>query len=337
MRTITLEEHFATPAFLDGPGRRFKEQTLKSGGAQAAKTFAQLADLGAKRLAEMDAAGIDMQVLSLSYPGTEQLQAAEAIAVARESNDFLADAVKANPTRFAAFAALPTAAPDKAAAELERCVCRDGFKGAIINGHNRGRYLDDGFYRPILECAEALAVPIYLHPTLPPKPVMEASYGGFSPEESFLICGPGWGWHIETAIHVIRMVLGGVFDRYPKLQLVVGHMGEALPFMLPRLDRLGQVLLAQPGLDQGTPRSAKQQRSLGDYLRQNIHYTFAGFNFKTTFLALLLEVGVERIMFSADYPYASMAEAVAFLDELPVGAAERERIAHVNAERLLGL
>jgi predicted TIM-barrel fold metal-dependent hydrolase len=337
MRTITLEEHFATPAFLDGPGRQFRDHALKSGGARAAKTFEQLGDLGEQRLADMDAAGIDTQVLSLNYPGTEQLDAAEAIATARETNDVLAAAVKRHPRRFAGLAALPTAAPDKAAEELERRVRQDGFKGAIINGHNRGRYLDDKFYWPILERAEALDVPIYLHPTLPPKAVIEASYGGFPPEVTFLLAGPGWGWHIETALHVIRMILGGVFDRYPKLQVVVGHMGEALPFMLPRLERVGRNLpFLQPGADK-TASETTLQRSLGDYLRQNVHYTFAGFNFTSPFLNLLLEVGAERIMFAADYPYGSMAEAHAFLRQIPVSAADRERIAHGNAERLFGL
>jgi predicted TIM-barrel fold metal-dependent hydrolase len=323
MRTIALEEHFVTPAFLDGPGRDFHQNMLKSGGVRASKIFEQLCDIGTKRLAEMDAAGIDMQVLSLNYPGTEQSEAAEAIATASETNDILAAAVMKNPTRFAGLAALPTAAPEKAIEELDRRIRQGGFKGAIINGHNRGRYLDDKFYWPILEGAEALNVPIYLHPTLPPTAVLAASYGGFSPEMSFLISGPGWGWHIETATHVIRMMLGGVFDRYPKLQIVVGHMGEGLSFILPRLEALGH--------------TTKLQRSLGDYLRQNIHYTFAAFNFPATFLNLLLEVGVDRIMFSADYPYGSMAEAVAFLKQLPVSAADRNRIAHGNAERLFGL
>lgn len=323
MRTITLEEHFVTPAFVDGPGREFRQNMLKSGGARAAKIFEQLGDIGASRLAEMDAAGIDMQVLSLNFPGTEQSEAAEAIPVARDANDILADAVKKNPTRFAGLAALPTAAPDKAVEELTHRVRRDGFKGAVINGHNRGRYLDDQFYWPILESAEALNVPIYLHPTLPPKAVIAASYGGFSPDLTFLLAGPGWGWHIETATHVIRMMVGGVFDRFPKLQIVVGHMGEGLPFMLPRLEASG--------------RATKLQRSLGDYLRQNVHYTFAGFNFTATFLNLLLEVGVDRIMFSVDYPYGSMADAHAFLKQLPVSAADRARIAHGNAERLFGL
>jgi uncharacterized protein len=160
----------------------------------------------------------------------------EAMTLAREANDFLADSVKKHPAHFAGFAAPPTACPDKAAEELERMVRQHGFKGALINGHHRGRYLDDRIFWPILECADGLNVPIYLHRTQPPKPVIEASYSGFSPIVTEMLAGPGWGWHIETAIHVIRLILGGVFDQYPKLQIVIGHMGEALPFMLQRLD-----------------------------------------------------------------------------------------------------
>jgi uncharacterized protein len=322
MRTITVEEHFAHPEFFDGPGREFKEQA--TAGPRGAKLFEQISDVGAKRLAEMDAAGIDMQLLSLQYPGTEQLEAAEALAVARAANDFLVAAVKQHPTRFAGLAALPTGAPDKAVEELQSRV-NAGFKGAIINGHNRGRYLDDKFYWPILECAEALDAPIYLHPTRPPRAVIEASYRGLAPEVSWMLSGPGWGWHIETAVHVIRLILGGAFDRFPKLQVVVGHLGEGLPFMLPRLD----VNLA--------PALTKLKRSLGDYLRHNVHYTFGGFFFPATFLDLLLEVGVERIMFSVDYPYGAMARGRAFLEQLPVSAADRERIAHGNAARLFKL
>jgi predicted TIM-barrel fold metal-dependent hydrolase len=327
MRTIAVEEHFTTPAFVDGPGRGFRDGMVRSGGAGAEKIFAELNDVGAGRIAAMDESGLDMQVLSLNYPGTEQSEADEAIAIARDANDTVAAAVRAHPTRFAAFAALPVAAPDKAADELERCVRKDGFKGANINGHNRGRYLDDPLYWPILERAEALNVPIYLHPTLPPREVMAASYGGFSPGVTFMLAGPGWGWHIETGMHIVRMMLGGVFDRFPNLQIVVGHMGEALPFMLPRLEALGA----------GRAAATKLQRSLGDYLRQNLHYTFGGFFYETTFMNLLAEVGADRIMFSVDYPYGSMAEGRAFLEKLPIGAAEREKIAHGNAESLLGV
>jgi len=321
MRTITLEEHFASPGFLDGPGRELKERALKFGGA-AEKLFEQLCDVGEKRIAEMDAARIDMQVLSLTSPGTEQVEPAEAVALARDANDFLAGSIEKNPSRLAGFAALPIATPERAAEELERMVRNHGFKGAIINGHHRGRYLDDKFFWPILECAEALNVPIYLHPTLPPKPVIEASYGGFSPIVTELLAGPGWGWHIETAVHVIRLVLGGVFDQYANLQIVIGHMGETLPFMLQRLDVIPMAF-------------TKLNRPISNYLRENVHFTFSGFNFTPTFLDLMLQVGVDRIMFSADHPYQSMAQARAFLDQLPVSGADKARIAHRNAEILL--
>ncbi len=284
----------------------------------------QVREVGPARIAEMDATGIEMQVLSLNSPGVEQLDAAEAAALAREANDFVAEAQKRYPTRFAGFAAIPIATPRQASDELERTVREHGFKGALINGHHRGRYLDDKFFWPILERAESLGVPIYLHPTQPPQPVVEASFAGFAPDVSFMFSNAGWGWHIETAVHVLRMVLGGVFDRYPKLQIVVGHMGEALPFMMSRTDIMTTAIT---GL----------KRPVSAYLRENIHYTFSGFNFTPTFLDLLLQVGVDRIMFSADYPYGSMAQARAFLDQLPVSTSDRERIAHGNAERLLGL
>lgn len=313
MRTITLEEHFASPKFMDGPGRPYQDQTER------------LCDLGAQRIAAMDAAGIDMQVLSITSPGVEQLAASEAVTYARETNDILADAIRRYPDRLAGFAALPTADPQRAVAELERISGVQGFKGAVINGHIHGRYLDDTFFWPILERAEALQMPIYLHPTQPPQAVIEASYSGFSPEVTSQLTRAAWGWHIETSIHIIRMILGGVFDRYPRLQIVIGHQGEGLPFMLPRLDsRLPTEI-------------TKLKRPIEAYLRENLHYTFSGFNFTATFLDLLLEVGIDRIMFSADYPYASMEEARSFLDKLPVSPSDRERIAHGNAERLLRL
>ena len=324
LRTITLEEHFASPGFIAGPGRNFIEQ-IRNSGARGARIFEQLQDTGDRRLGEMDAAGIDMQVISLNAPGVEQADVAEQVAIARESNDILVDVVKKNPRRFAAFAALPVAVPEQAAEELDRRVRQQGFKGTLINGHSRGRYLDDKFFSPILERAEALNAPIYLHPTIPPKAVVDALYGGFSPAVSGQFAGPGWGWHIETAVHLLRMILGGVFDRYPRLQVVIGHMGEAIPFMLPRLDRMMPM------------ETTKLARPLGAYLRENVHYTFGAFNFTPTFLDLLLGVGVERIMFSVDYPHGSMAEARAFLDKLPVSTADRERIAHGNAERLFKL
>ena len=319
-RTITLEEHFATPAFLEGPGLQLKKRV------QATQLMEQLCDLGDIRIADMDAAGIDVQVLSLTSPGANQLDTTEAVGFARDTNDLLADAVGRNPSRFAGFASVPTSSPDAAADELERMVREHGFKGAIIDGHTRGRYLDDEFFWPILERAEALQVPIYLHPTPPPQPVIEASFtGNFSAEVTAQLASPGWGWHIETAVHILRIILSGAFDRYPRLQFVIGHLGEALPFMLPRIDRSLSMELT------------KLQRPMGAYLRENLHYTVGGFNFLPTFLDLLLEVGVNRIMFSADYPYGSMSQARTFLDQLPVSPADKERIAQGNAEVLMGI
>ncbi len=324
MRTVAVEEHFITPAFAAGPGKAAVDRfRLNRAGGDA--LVGKLSEVGDARVAEMDAAGIDVQVLSLNSPGVEQSEPDVAIACARDANDFLAEAIKRHPTRFAGFASLPTPAPDKAAEELERCVRKLDFKGANINGHARGRYLDDVFFTPILERAEALGVPIYLHPTVPPKAVVEALYSGFSPAVSGVFASGGWGWHIETAVHVLRMVLGGVFDRHPNLQVMIGHLGEGIPFMLPRLDA------------QMPAQMTKLQRTVGDYLRQNVHYTFGGFNFMPTFLNLLLEVGVDRILFSVDYPYCSMPESRTFLQHLPVSEADRARIAYGNADRLLKL
>jgi uncharacterized protein len=329
MRTIILEEHFVSPAYLEGPGRSIKNQA-QSANAQVAARYTrildQLIDLDAKRIAAMDAAGIEMQVLSLNSPGVEQLDEAEAVSLAREANDHLAKAVKKHPNRLAGLATLPTATPDVAANELERMVQNYGFKGGVINGHNRGRYLDDAFFWPILERAEALRVPLYLHPTPPPQRVVEAYYtGNYSPEVAAQFSTAAWGWHIETAIHVLRIILSGAFDRYPGLKLIIGHLGEALPFMLPRLNN---------SLPKETTKLA---RPVGDYLRNNVYYTISGFNFTPAFLDLWFQVGVDQIMFSVDYPYASMEAARAFLEQLPLSPADKERIAHGNAERLLGL
>jgi uncharacterized protein len=323
MRTIALEEHFATPAFMEGPGRKLKERAETSGG-RLARVVAELTDLGDGRVAAMDAAGVDVQALSLTEPGVEQLEGEEAKRVARQTNDALAEAVRRHPTRFFGLASLPISDPPAAISELERAVDNRRFKGVVINGHHRGRYLDDRFFWPVLARIEALNFPIYLHPTPSPQPVVDAWYGGLSPTVSEMMAGPGWGWHIETALHALRMILGGVFDAHPTLQIVVGHMGESLPFMLQRVDVM-------------SPAMTRLKKPVSAYLTENVHYTFSGFNFLPTFLDLLLQVGVDRIMFSTDHPYQSMADGRAFLDRLPVSNADRERIAHGNAERLFGV
>ena len=307
MRTITLEEHFASPKFFDGPARFVKERAEKMGGRYA-QVMDRLCDLGAKRLGEMDAAGIDMQVLSLSAPGVEQMDSADAIAMARETNDYLADAVKKYPTRFAGLAAVPTGTPNQAVEELERRVRHDGFKGLVINGHNRGRYLDDQFYWPILECADALNVPIYLHPTPPPQPVIDISYGGFAPMVTDMLAGGAWGWHMETAIHMIRIICGGVFDRFPKLQFVIGHMGEGLPFFFQRLDIIPMAV-------------TKLKRPILSYLKENVHYTFSGMNFPASSPILFEDLNTTLELCSRFSQAANSSEP-----EKPLGVAVRDAL-----------
>ena len=317
MRTIALEEHFATPDFLRGAASALEEH-------MPARLIDELLDIGDARVVAMDAAGVDVQALSLTSPGVEQLEVEDAKRFARATNDALAEAVRRHPTRFFGLAALPVGDPSAAVAEIERVAQDRGFKGVMINGHHRGRYLDDRFFWPMLARAEALNYPIYVHPTRSPQPVVDAWYGGLSPAVSQMMAIAGWGWHIETALHVLRMILGGVFDAHPRLQIVVGHMGESLPFMLQRVDVMA-------------PKMTGLKKPVSAYLRENVHYTFSGFNFLPTFLDLMLEVGVDRIMFSTDHPYQSMADGRAFLDRLPVSSADRERIAHGNAERLFGM
>lgn len=325
MRIITLEEHYATHALIAGQGSSMRPNSgvMPEGGIS--QLMDRLLDIGESRIAEMDKAGIDVQVLS--SVGVENIEdEKEALELACSSNDILASAIKQHPTRLSGFAILPISIPLRAADELERTVKEYGFKGAMIQGHSRGRYLDNKFFWPVLERAQNLGVPIYLHPGVPPESIIKASYtGNYSKEVTAILSGPGWGWHIDTATHVLRMILSGVFDTYPKLQLIIGHLGEGLPFMLPRIERMLPMEVT------------KLKRPIGAYLRENVHYTVSGFNYTASFLNLFLQMGADRIMFSTDYPIWSMKEAQEFLERLPISPGDKERIAHGNAERLLQL
>jgi predicted TIM-barrel fold metal-dependent hydrolase len=225
----------------------------------------------------------------------------------------------------AGFATVPISAPEEAADELERSIRRLGFLGAVINGHSQGRYLDEPFFDPVLNRAVALDVPIYLHPTIPPSGVIQSSYAGFSDDVTFALSTVGWGWHIDTATHVLRLILGGVFDRYPGLQVIIGHMGEGTSFMLPRFD------------DTLRPELTGLMHPVSTYLRRNLTYTFANFNDEATYANLVAQVGIERVAFSADYPFGSMKAACAFLDGLSLSDEDYASISHRNAERLLRL
>jgi predicted TIM-barrel fold metal-dependent hydrolase len=328
VRTITLEEHFATPAYLEGPGAGLVGQarSVEGGrrGNEAGRLLERLTDLGDGRLEEMDNAGIDLQALSLTAPGVEQLEPGPAVALARSVNDALAAAVRAHPDRLRGFATVPTPDPEAAAIEVTRAHEELGFRGAVINGHSHGRYLDDERYWPVLAQLERLGMPLYLHPTVPAPQVAGAFAGNYSPAIQGVLSVAGWGWHVDTLFHTLRLVLSGALDRFPRLQLVIGHLGEGL---VGFLDRFQATYSALPtGLE----------HPVEDYFRHNVHYTISGFNFEAPFLGLLLLVGADRIMFSADWPYASMAEARTFLDRLPISPADREKIAHGNAEVLYG-
>jgi hypothetical protein len=271
----------------------------------------------------MDAAGIDVQVLSTPAIGVEELDPAEAMRMSQEVNDVLAKAVADHPDRFAGFAVLPTLDATAAANELERTVTQLGFKGALINGHTRGRFLDDEAFWPIFERAEALDVPIYLHPTPPPPQVREAYYSGLQGMVGNVLALAGWGWHCETGLHALRLVLGGVFDRFPGLHVIIGHMGENIPFSLARAD---QVL---------TPFAGYLQRSVADYFHENFYITTSGYFTFAPLLCALMVLGADRIIFSVDYPFSDNVEGRTFLDAAPINPADREKIAHGNVERLL--
>ncbi len=285
----------------------------------------QLADLSETRLADMDAAGIDVQVLSHMVPGPEALEPARARTFASEANNHLAKTVAAHPARFAGFAALPMSDPAAAADELERAVKTLGFSGALVNGMVQGRFLDDSVFEPVLARAESLGVPIYIHPSFPPQSVMDAYFGGLDPLQSLMLATAGWGWHSETALHTLRLIISGVFDRHPRLKLIIGHMGEMLPFMLARIDHIL------------TPLSPKLRQRVADYFQTNIWITTSGVFTEPPFQCALSVLGADRILFAVDYPFSANKVGRAFLDAAPISKADRAKIAHGNAEHLLGL
>jgi len=325
MRTITLEEHFLANGF-----RERLERTAASQGGDLSKgpfaeRYGKLSDLGSTRLKDMDAGAVDLQIISHTAEGTRGLSREEDVSLARAANDQLAAAVAAHPDRFAGLAILPLADPEAAIDEMERAIQKLGFKGIMVNGTTNGLFLDDPSFQPILERAVALDVPIYVHPAEAPEVVQKAYYSGFEGTVNFLLGTGGWGWHSETAIHALRMILAGVFDRLPTLQIIIGHMGEMIPFMLTRID------------DILTPAARNLQRPIPDYLLQNFTITTSGFFTDPPLLLALQTFGADRIMYSVDYPYSTNERGRAFLDSTSISPLDKEKISHLNAERLLKL
>jgi uncharacterized protein len=338
MRIIAFEEHYTLPAIADAnpnSPRKLLDET-KDGRAWPPPG---IEDLGEGRIAAMDAAGIDVQILS-NVPGVEAIELPQAVELARQANDAVVAAAAKYPGRFLGFAALPMRDPHAAVAELERTVGDHGFVGALINGHVGGRFLDDQFFWPVFEAAQALGVPIYLHPTVPPRPVIDAYYQGFAPAVSGRLAVAGLGWHLDTGIHCIRLILGGVFDRFPALQVIVGHHFEALSWMAWRTD------YSFPPFESGLKRTVKE------YLRENFYGGILAGEFAwqepgatdrswslslNAYQAMVNVIGIDRVVFTADYPFASMEAGRRFLEQMPIPPVDTDKIAHGNAERLLGL
>ncbi len=323
MRTIAIEEHFLAEGFREAMQRNAADRSVNRTWADEIQT--KLADVGEIRLKEMDAGGIDIQVISHSTIGLAVFPVDEVVRLARQANDQLAAAIAAHPTRFAGFATLPMTNPEAAADELERAVRLPGIKGAMIGGTINGRFLDDPAFLPVLERAVALDVPIYIHPGVPPASVRSAYYSGFDPAVSYTLATSGWGWHNETAIHALRLILSGLFDRLPTLQIIIGHMGEMLPFMF---DRINNTL---------TPAAKHLQHPVPDYLVRNFFITTSGFFTNPPLLLALQTLGADRIIFSVDYPYSRNEQGRKFLDNASLSPIDREKISYLNAERLLKL
>ena len=329
MRVVALEEHVIAPALM----ARIPPAALAARGwprpdrmpARMAQA-AELAEAGSARLADMDRAGISMQLLSGGGPGADLLDPVEGRRFARDFNAHLKQLADQHPTRFSGFAHLPMSDPEGAADELERAVSELGLRGAMVNGTTDGLFLDDPRFEPILARAEQLGVPLYLHPGLPPEAVRRVYYHGLPEAAGLLLSGPGLGWHAETAIHVMRLVLAGALDRHPRLKLIVGHMGEGLPAMMGRIDDTFDEFAAR-----------HLERSVTQTLLEQLWITTSGFFTLPPFLAALLSFGAERILFSVDYPFSSNRTATMFLNALPVSPEDKIRIAHANADALLGL
>lgn len=322
MRTIALEEHFITASSLRATGANGKDLPPYLQVVQP-----KLLDLGAGRIAAMDEAAVDFQVLSLASIGFDSLDAATASTLARDVNDELAEAVRAHPSRFGGFATLALTAPDTAAAELERCVTQLGFHGALVDGTTHGLFLDDPRFLPVFEAAAHLGVPVYLHPAPPPESVKDAYFSGLPGELGRLLSIAGWGWHAETGLHTLRLILSGLFDRFPTLQLIIGHMGEGLPYALARSS--GVLSQAAPHLRQ--PVAA--------YFKSNIHLTTSGYFSQPPLRCAMDVVGIDRLMFSIDYPFSPNGRGRAFLDSLQelLTPEELAKLVHRNAETLLRL
>lgn len=317
LRKIALEEHFMMDGFQSYSGSFLSLIDP----AVRADLGARLADFDEVRLGEMDRAGIDITVLSQSGPGVQaESDTAQAISRAQQNNDFLARQVARHPTRYAGFACLPMQDPEAAAGELTRAVQQHGFVGALVNGHTRGVYYDTPEYDRFWARLQDLDVPLYLHP-------IDAWINPCVYDKHPEIAGATWGWGVETASHALRLLFGGVFDRFPRIKVILGHMGEGLPFQRWRFDSRFAVY----------SHGIKLKRKPSEYIGSNIVITTSGVCSHATLVGAVGEMGVESVMFSVDYPYENTAIAAEFIETAPLDPMQLQAICHGNAARILKL
>ena len=325
MQIVGLEEHLVVPGLLAAWSRLPGMQQASEAGFGDDPLAQRLRDIGDLRLADMDSQGVDIQVLSLTTPGVQNLAPTDAVTVAGEANDALAAMVTRNPTRFQALAAIPTPEPDRAAEELERAITRLGFRGAMLYGRTGTTNADDRRFDSLYATAARLHAPIYLHPQTPVAPVREAYYSGYGDEIDAMFANFGIGWYYETGVQLLRMIFSGVFDRHTNLQVIIGHWGELVLFYLEHT-----AVMQAMGLHSDRP--------LQDYFRQNVWVTGSGL-YSERYLRWSAEVvGIDRIVFSTDYPFRDTGggTARAFLEDAPLTEAEKAAIGSGNWERLMG-
>ncbi len=328
MRVVALEEHFSIPSLV----KKIDPAVIAKRGFKARKQAPGkpglnelLAEIGEVRLKSMDEAGVAVQVLSPGGPGPDLVPGPDGAALARAVNDQLAAACAKHPTRFVGFATLPMATPDACADELRRCVKELKFPGAMVNGTTDGRFLDHPSYDSLLAAAVELDVPIYIHPHLPPPAVHEIYYSGLPDGADRVLATAGWGWHSEVAIQTLRLALNGTLDKHPKLKIIIGHMGEMLPVMLARLDEVSSLDVDH--------LKRKPSRAILD----QVWITTSGIFSQPPFIAALQTFGIDRIMFSIDYPFAPNVAGKKFLSQVALSPNDLEKLTHGNADALLKL
>jgi len=336
---IATEEAYAPPELItryrtlldhgshNDPGfESFMRFYLTNSGPRLVEIREQMQDLGERRIRDMNATGIAKQIVSITAPGVQVFDAATAVPLATSFNNQLAEAIGKHPDRFAGLAAIAPQDPPAAAKELERAVKSLGLKGAIVNSHTRGEYLDDPKFWEIFEAAESLGAPIYLHPNTPsPRMVGPFLDRGLD--------GAVFGFAVETSLHILRIVVAGVFDRFPGLQMVIGHLGEGLPYWFFRIDFMHQRLVS----NRRYASVPKLARKPSDYLRDNFHVTTSGMAWQPPILYALSVLGVDRVLYAMDYPYQFVPEEVQVTDDLPISDSDKKKLYQTNAERLFSL